>query len=206
MNNNDTQSAKKLASVWQRILAYIIDAFIYWLVPVFLINYLSSSSEVSMLLSRLSFVLVFMIFVYPVLFALFISFFVSYFGGTLGKILTGSKIVSGKGENISFWRAFFRNHIGYMISGVFLWFGFIWIFIDKEKQAWHDQIADTYVLATNKAISILGVIVLIAVIFLELLTFAGSVANFAKNGNTYNELMTVVNESFSKETSSPISK
>lgn len=197
---------KKIASPWQRVLAYIIDAVIYWLLPVYLLNYLSGASAVSMLLERLSFILITGIFVYPVLYAFLISFFISYFGGTPGKILTGTKIVSPDGSKISFWRAFFRNHIGYMISGVFLWLGFIWILVDKERRSWHDQIADTYVIFTNKVVSILGVIVLIAVIFVELFLLGESVTKFAKNGNTYNELMTVVNDSFPNETPAPVSK
>lgn len=196
----------KIASPWQRVLAYIIDAALYWLLPAYLFNYLSGASAVSMLFDRLSIVVIVAIFVYPVLYAFLISFFISYFGGTPGKLLTGTRIVSPNGSKIGFWRAFFRNHIGYMISGVFLWAGFIWIFLDKERRGWHDQIADTYVVFTNKAVSILGVVVLAAAIFFGVFLLADSVTKFVGNGNIYNELMQIAGEAAPKETPATLSK
>lgn len=183
------------ASVWQRILSHFIDLFIAFLLPLYFLNLISNTTDVQMFLDSFSIGVIFVFFAYPVIYAAFISFMISNFGGTLGKLLTGTKIVNSNGENISFWRAFFRNHIGYMISGVFLWLGFIWVFIDKERRAWHDQIADTFVVTTNKLISLFGVIFLIALIFVEISLVTKSVVNFTNNSKVYSDVINTLNES-----------
>jgi uncharacterized RDD family membrane protein YckC len=35
--------------------------------------------------------------------------------------------------------------IGYFISGIVIWVGFLWILFDANKQGRHDKIAGTYV-------------------------------------------------------------
>lgn len=192
-----------IASVWQRILSHFIDLFIAFLLPLYFLNLISNTTDVQTFLDSSSIGVVFIFFAYPVIYAAFISFMVSNFGGTLGKLLTGTKIVNSNGENISFWRAFFRNHIGYMISGVFLWLGFVWVFIDKERRTWHDQIADTFVITTNKFVAIFGVIFLIIVIFIELSLITKSVVNFSDNGKVYTDIINTVNDSLPKDTPTP---
>jgi len=39
----------------------------------------------------------------------------------------------------------FLRWIGMLISALVIYIGFLWILIDKDKQGWHDKIADTYV-------------------------------------------------------------
>lgn len=189
-----------IATVWQRILSHFIDLFVVFLPPLYFLNLVSNTSDVPMLLGRLSFSITFVIFVYPVVYSAFISFMISSFGGTLGKLLTGTKIVNPNGENISFLRAFFRNHIGYMVSGVFLWLGFIWVFVDKEKRTWHDQIADTFVVTTNKLTALFGAIFLIALIFVEISIVTKSVVNFSNNSKVYSEIIETVNNSLPEDT------
>jgi len=192
-----------IATIWQRILSYLIDLFIAFLIPLYFLNLVSNTADISTFLDKLSFSVTFVILAYPVLYAAFMSFMISNFGGTLGKLLTGTKIVSSNGENVSFWRAFFRNHIGYMVSGVFLWLGFIWIFIDKERRTWHDQIADTFVVTTNKIIALIGVLFLIIIIFIELSLFSDSINNFSDNGEVYSDIINTVNDSLPMDTPSP---
>ena len=45
---------------------------------------------------------------------------------------------------IGYGRGFFRC-IGMIISSQIFGLGYLWILIDKDKQGWHDKIADTYV-------------------------------------------------------------
>ncbi len=35
--------------------------------------------------------------------------------------------------------------IGYFVSSIVIWLGFLWILFDANKQGWHDKIAGTYV-------------------------------------------------------------
>ena len=39
----------------------------------------------------------------------------------------------------------FLRWVGYILSGIFLYLGFLWIAWDGRKQGWHDKIAGTVV-------------------------------------------------------------
>ena len=156
-----------IASPWQRLLARSIDVAFLWLFPIFLISIFSTSTDTVSMLNRLSLYVVLLIMVYPIVYIFLSSFLVSRFGGTVGKLATGIKVVLADGQLLSFWKAFFRDRIAYIVSGVLLWLGFIWILVDKERRTWHDQIVDSYVVTGNKKLAFLGVVVLAAIIFLE---------------------------------------
>lgn len=52
-------------------------------------------------------------------------------------------------ETLSFWRAGFRGSIGYWISGVIFFLGYLWAIWDSESEAWHDKLFDTWVVKTG---------------------------------------------------------
>jgi uncharacterized RDD family membrane protein YckC len=84
---------------------------------------------------------------YLILFLLSSTYFVflhGYGGKTAGKMFLGIKLINNEGEGVGLWEAFVR-WIGYYISGVFLFAGFLWFLVDSECQTWHDKIAGTYV-------------------------------------------------------------
>ncbi len=69
----------------------------------------------------------------------------SKFGGTLGQRMLGLHVVdAATGRNIGIGRAIGR-FVGYVISGIALDIGFIWVAFDTRKQGWHDKIASTFV-------------------------------------------------------------
>lgn len=66
-------------------------------------------------------------------------------GATPGKMLMKLKVIGTDGRMpIGYGTAVIR-WIGKIISAVVLLLGFIWILFDKEKQGWHDKIANTFV-------------------------------------------------------------
>jgi len=65
-------------------------------------------------------------------------------GATLGKSVLGLKVVRADGSNLGWGKAILR-YIGYIISGLALSLGFLWINIDKLRQGWHDKFAGSYV-------------------------------------------------------------
>lgn len=184
-----------IANPAQRFVAHLLDFFINLTVLLFFVYLVSGVGETTQLLGKVSAYLVFLIFVYPVLNSFLTAWFVSAFGGTPGKLLTGISIVRPDGKNLGFWRAFFRNYIGYMISGVLLGAGFIWILIDKERRAWHDQVADSYVVVKNRTLSVVGIGFLLIVFFLQYLLVSKSVDRFRSNSDVYREFV----NSFSEE-------
>jgi uncharacterized RDD family membrane protein YckC len=76
----------------------------------------------------------------------------TYFHGTIGqtpgKKLLGLKVIDIKGNEMTLGIAFLR-WVGYIISKLFLFLGFIWIAFDRRKQGWHDKIAGTCVIRTK---------------------------------------------------------
>ena len=72
-------------------------------------------------------------------------FFFTITGQTLGKRLLGLQVVSAQGGDISFWQAALRL-VGYTVSTVPLYLGFLAALLDRRGRAWHDRIAGTQVI------------------------------------------------------------
>jgi uncharacterized RDD family membrane protein YckC len=75
----------------------------------------------------------------------YLVYFWTTSGQTIGKKVMGVKVVTTDGELVGVGKAILRI-IGYAISGIVFYLGFIWIIFDSEKQGWHDKIAGTYVI------------------------------------------------------------
>ena len=68
------------------------------------------------------------------------------FKATPGKMLLGLEIVDAKtGGKMSLKQAIVR-YCAYILSSVFVMLGFVWIAFDKQKQAWHDRLANSVVI------------------------------------------------------------
>jgi hypothetical protein len=65
-------------------------------------------------------------------------------GQTPGKMALGIKVIGTDGAPVGWGKALLR-YVGYIISGLVLALGFIWIAFDSKRQGWHDKIAKTYV-------------------------------------------------------------
>ena len=180
MNNH-----KNIASPYLRLLAYLIDICITIMPALLIIVLVSTSNDITLVLSRAS--LFALLLIYPVFTTVLTSLMISEFGGTFGKLLTGTSIVRSDGSNLSFWRATWRNLIGYTVSGLILWAGFIWILVDKNRQGWHDMMADSYVVVKNKLMWIIGLVVLMVTVYVQISLVKTSIRNFKSNANVYTE-------------------
>src|SRR5215204_1777011 len=65
-------------------------------------------------------------------------------GLTLGGRLLNCKVVDANGQTPSYGTAAIRYLMSLVSAAVFL-IGYIWAFFDKNKQTWHDKVANTYV-------------------------------------------------------------
>ena len=66
-------------------------------------------------------------------------------GQTPGKMAIGAHVVDARtGQRISIERAVAR-YIGYYVSIIALFVGYLWVGFDPRKQGWHDHIAGTVV-------------------------------------------------------------
>ncbi|HPQ44876.1 MAG TPA: RDD family protein [Syntrophales bacterium] len=84
-----------------------------------------------------------------VLNACYFIYFHGTTGQTPGKKLLGLKVVCTDGKPLTYGVAFLR-WVGYIISKLPFFLGFIWAGFDRRKQGWHDKIAGTCVIKTHR--------------------------------------------------------
>ena len=77
---------------------------------------------------------------------LYFPYFWQKSGQTPGMRLMQIKVVRDADGGPLGWGAAILRWIGYYISGLVFYIGFIWIFIDKRKRGWHDLIGGTVVI------------------------------------------------------------
>jgi uncharacterized RDD family membrane protein YckC len=141
-----------LAGVFTRFLAVLIDGLIVivLMIPGGIISFAgqaSGSTDTGIMLAifggLLSMVLTLAYLAY--------TFVLWTRGQTPGKRMLGIQVIKTDTlQPARFWRMALREIIGKWISAVICYLGFIWAFIDGNKQAWHDKIAGTLVVATNR--------------------------------------------------------
>lgn len=68
-------------------------------------------------------------------------------GQTPGKKLMKVRVVKVDGSQLNDTDALVRAVVS-LISGAVFLLGYLWAFIDKDNQTWHDKAADTFVIAT----------------------------------------------------------
>jgi uncharacterized RDD family membrane protein YckC len=65
-------------------------------------------------------------------------------GQTPGKMAAGIKVIRTDSSPVK-WQCAVRRCLGYVVSTITLFIGFIWVAFDGRKQGIQDKIADTYV-------------------------------------------------------------
>ncbi len=75
-------------------------------------------------------------------------------GTTIGGMVFGLKIVRTDGQPINFAVALVRG-LSAFLSAAALFLGFFWAGWDRDKQAWHDKIAGTYIVKMPRGVSML---------------------------------------------------
>jgi uncharacterized RDD family membrane protein YckC len=118
------------AGFWQRFGAVLVDGIIIFVVELILIAVLKNVGRILALI-------------------LSVAYIVYFEGGptgqTIGKRALGIRVVSfDTGGPIGYGRAFVR-YIGKIISGIFIFLGYLWMLWDGERQCWHDKMASDVV-------------------------------------------------------------
>ncbi len=70
-------------------------------------------------------------------------------GFTLGKLITGLRVKESSMNNITTQRAFYRELVFKLLSGL-VYFSFIMYFFNREGKMLHDELMDTYIIKANK--------------------------------------------------------
>lgn len=80
-----------------------------------------------------------------VILAVVVVLFWRYRAATPGKMLFGMEVVDASTGLPPTRKQCIIRYIGYFVSSLPLFLGFLWITFDKRKQGWHDKIAHTAV-------------------------------------------------------------
>lgn len=160
MKRSGLQVDECYGGFWRRMIAYVVDKLFIALLSIFILLITALLLKV-LLPSRyedifnVSFPELFIkLAVGYYLLGLFVHMlYFTYFHGTIGqtpgKKVFGLRVINSYGEEMSIPVAFLR-WVGYIVSSVFVYIGFFWIAIDNRKQGWHDKIAGTLVILTDK--------------------------------------------------------
>lgn len=73
-----------------------------------------------------------------------------FWSATPGKMLLGCKVLDAKTLGPMSFKQIIVRLLGYIVSTVFLFFGFFWIGFNKQHRGWHDCMANTLVIIRPK--------------------------------------------------------
>jgi len=140
------------AGFWIRVIAYLIDKIILWTFSLlfFVLGVVAlNTNTISHNFGEIFHTLGSAFFLAYYATTTFITmFYFTYFHGTIGqtpgKKLLGIRVIQQSGAPMTLGVAFLR-WVGYIVSGLVLYLGFIWVGLSSRKQGWHDIIAGTYV-------------------------------------------------------------
>jgi uncharacterized RDD family membrane protein YckC len=127
-----TGSPEKLASPVRRLGGFVIDVAI----PLFAILLVFGATGIRRgpLLGLLLLILYL-----SVAFVLYCS------GTTPGKKIFALRVIKESGGECHLGSMLVREIVGKTISGAVFLLGYLWILFDRERQGWHDKLANTYV-------------------------------------------------------------
>jgi len=133
--------ALEYAGFWIRLGAGVLDSII--LLLIYYIVYTVISECTKTIPMPFIFILLTIFISFLITIAYFVTFWV-WRGQTPGKFIVGIKVIRTDSSPITWPRSLLR-YLGYIVSTIIVFIGFIWIAFDEKKQGLHDKIADTYV-------------------------------------------------------------
>jgi uncharacterized RDD family membrane protein YckC len=129
------------AGFWIRFGAYLLDVLIYGIPAVIVVVVAYVINDTLGVLAYLAAIVGSV--------AYFIYFEGGPKGATPGKQVCGIRIIDMQnGGPIGYGRAFIR-WIMRIISGAVFYLGYLWMLWDKEKQTWHDKVANDVVVPAD---------------------------------------------------------
>ena len=139
-NSNNLQ----LASMRSRAFAYVIDDLLmtFIIMVIFWDNIVSVSNDVDAMMQLMKIELVTPLIILKIIYQ---TFFVWYFGGTIGKIILKIRVIDADTWNrVSIFSSFLRAG-GRIFSEMFFYIGFLIGFFNDGRKTFHDITGKTLV-------------------------------------------------------------
>lgn len=185
----------RAAGFWIRLQAHIIDSALIVLTLTaptwFIVN---RSGSLEDLILPVGILLYYMVFTISPLVILYRVILTIKFGGGVGKLVSGIKVVGKDRKLLRFWPAMFRYIVGYFVSSLLYGVGFLWIVRNPNKQGWHDQVSGTYVIHDKPKRWIIGSALLIILLFVNSFLASNAVQSIKENQALVNQIQTLLKE------------
>lgn len=136
----------RVAGFWSRAVAFSTDLVIIVLLAaaiVFVANAFETILQ-RFLPNRQFYLIDSVFYIVPVVIGIYYIGFWSLTGATIGKWLLGLRVVLADGTPPTLLRSAIR-FIGYAVSAIVFFLGYLWVLVDDERRAWHDDMAGTWV-------------------------------------------------------------
>jgi uncharacterized RDD family membrane protein YckC len=160
-----------------RFFAWMFDQILLWLIPIFLLALVVSSSDsVSRLGLGTLWVVWELVFIQWLLRYLYLIGTFLLFRASLGKMLAGLAIEKEDGTKPNLVDGLMRFVVGYTVSGILWGLGYLWIIKDPKKKGFHDHFAGTVVVKSGPSwpISVfLPILILVAGLIIFLMVNSG---------------------------------
>jgi uncharacterized RDD family membrane protein YckC len=139
------QHNRKYAGFWARVWASLIDSLLLIIIIVPLLFLVYGKDYLSLPATQIGFWYYLFVWILP---AVAIILFWFFRGATPGKIVVGAEIIDFEsGKKLQYWQLLIR-YLGYFVSTIVIFLGFIWIAVDDYKRGWHDILAGSAVVYT----------------------------------------------------------
>jgi len=149
-NNESLESYLTLASFSRRFIAFLFDITAILAISFFtiIIGLITAGINLSDGIMKLSYILIPVYLILCLLASTCLLFLQAYSGKSFGKILLGLRVVKEDGGEISISESFIR-WVGYYLSALPLFYGYISALFDNNLQTWHDKLSKTFVIKDN---------------------------------------------------------
>jgi hypothetical protein len=105
----------------------------------------------------------------------------THWGATPGKLLAGLRVEDKNGQNLTLGRSLFRHTIGYWVSGLLWGLGYFWITRNPQKQGWHDQLTESFVVQYRRSRWPLLLVTLALLLTIDVASAASGVQKITSN-------------------------
>lgn len=128
------------------VTGFLVTFFLGLIIQFFGLNVTVRNDVVGTVLATLQRVILLAGAGFTTLFGLtYFIFFWTLAGITPGSGLLGLRVIRYDGSEVTLGPALLR-FVGYWLSAIFLFAGFLWILVDRRRQGWHDKVAQTVVI------------------------------------------------------------
>lgn len=184
-SNNAGFARRLFAALLECVLLLLLGTFPLY----FLTTKIAGNEMVNPLkpfLDILTYIIV-LIFLGAVIRVVYAIYFYEKFGGNIGKLLSGLKVVNMEsGANLDKKTAMYRIIVGYAFSAGFFGLGFFRIIKNPDNLGWHDELFNTKVVKTSSIIP--GIVAFVISAALLAVLSAAIFSNFASS-RTINNIM-----------------